>query len=136
MFARDGGVCVCGLDCEALRLAYWAAVCAAHAARERRCLDLPMQVQRIAAGLKLQGELRAIRARLVRLGFRPDAPFWEADHITPLVLGGTSVLANIRTLCRPCHRRATAELRRVLANRPKKRLAIQGEDRRGRRVVL
>lgn len=36
---------------------------------------------------------------------------WEADHIVPVVEGGDSNLENIRTLCIPCHRAATAALR-------------------------
>ena len=36
---------------------------------------------------------------------------WEADHIVAVVEGGDSNLENIRTLCVPCHRRVTAELR-------------------------
>ena len=35
---------------------------------------------------------------------------WEADHVVPLVEGGPHTLANMRTLCVPCHKRATAEL--------------------------
>lgn len=137
VFARDRGVCaLCGCDTEELRVAYYAAICEAHAAHENRCLDLPMQVQKIASALKLQGELRAIDQRLRALGFKPKSHFWEWDHTKPLVLGGGNALGNARTLCRPCHRRVTADLRRVLANRPTKRVAIHGEDRRGRPVVL
>jgi 5-methylcytosine-specific restriction endonuclease McrA len=38
--------------------------------------------------------------------------WWEADHILPVVEGGDSNLENIRTLCIPCHRGETWELRR------------------------
>ena len=37
---------------------------------------------------------------------------WNVDHVVPLSEGGTNELANIRTLCRPCHKAETAELRR------------------------
>lgn len=38
---------------------------------------------------------------------------WDADHIVPVVEGGGECdLDNIRTLCLPCHRAQTAELRR------------------------
>lgn len=37
--------------------------------------------------------------------------WWEADHIVPVVEGGDSNLENIRTLCIPCHRGVTTELR-------------------------
>lgn len=43
---------------------------------------------------------------------------WEADHIVPVVEGGGECgLEGLRTLCRPCHRVVTAELRRRLAFR-------------------
>ena len=44
-------------------------------------------------------------------GVSRSAHRWEADHIRPVVEGGGSCgLDNLRTLCLPCHRRATAEL--------------------------
>ncbi len=37
---------------------------------------------------------------------------WDADHVVPVVEGGGECdLTNIRTLCLPCHRTATAALR-------------------------
>ena len=44
---------------------------------------------------------------------------WDADHILPVAEGGGECdLANIRTLCLVCHRKATAELRdRLRRNR-------------------
>lgn len=40
---------------------------------------------------------------------------WDADHIVPVAEGGGQCdLDNIRTLCLPCHREVTAELRRRL----------------------
>lgn len=36
---------------------------------------------------------------------------WDCDHIVPVVEGGGECgLENLRTLCRPCHKRATAAL--------------------------
>ena len=32
---------------------------------------------------------------------------WEADHIIPLVEGGTHELTNLRTVCIPCHAKET-----------------------------
>lgn len=40
---------------------------------------------------------------------------WEADHAVPICEGGALALHNLRTLCRPCHRRVTRELRARLA---------------------
>lgn len=43
---------------------------------------------------------------------------WDADHIVPVAEGGGECdLANMRTLCLKCHRKATAELRERLAGR-------------------
>lgn len=45
--------------------------------------------------------------------------FWEADHIVPVVEGGTHALENLRTLCVPCHKGQTKLLagRRARARR-------------------
>jgi 5-methylcytosine-specific restriction endonuclease McrA len=40
--------------------------------------------------------------------------WWEADHIVAVAEGGDSNLDNIRTLCIPCHRSVTAQLRQRL----------------------
>ena len=41
---------------------------------------------------------------------------WQADHIVPVIEGGGLCgLDGYRTLCVPCHKRVTAELRRRLA---------------------
>jgi 5-methylcytosine-specific restriction protein A len=85
---RDQGVCAeCGLDCCALE-------------REFRRVKYPERGQRLRA-----------------LGIPPSrTTFWDADHIVPVVEGGGECdLDNYRTLCIPCHRRATAALRRRLA---------------------
>lgn len=57
---------------------------------------------------------RGRRRRCAELGIpyaRLRAP-WDADHIVPVAEGGGECdLANLRTLCLPCHRRVTEELR-------------------------
>ena len=35
--------------------------------------------------------------------------YWTADHIVPLVEGGSWELSNVQTLCRPCDKVKTAE---------------------------
>jgi 5-methylcytosine-specific restriction enzyme A len=43
----------------------------------------------------------------------PRRHLWDADHIIPVAEGGGECdLSNMRTLCLPCHRAATAALRR------------------------
>lgn len=59
------------------------------------------------------------RATLAALGWNGYADLmrslWEADHIVPLAEGGTNTLGNLRTLCVPCHREVTRELRARMA---------------------
>ena len=46
---------------------------------------------------------------------RARRSLWDADHIVPVAEGGGQCdLDNLRTLCLPCHREVTAELRRRL----------------------
>ncbi len=92
VFARDRGVCaVCDADMVAI---YGALKRARGAAR--------------SAGLSVY-EMRTIASR---------RSLWDADHIRPVAEGGGLCdLDNLRTLCVPCHREATAELRRRLRAR-------------------
>lgn len=92
VFARDRGVCaMCAADTVAI---YNALKRARGAAR--------------AAGLSLYG--------MKTLGSRRS--LWDADHIRPVAEGGGQCdVENLRTLCLPCHREATAELRRRLRAR-------------------
>jgi 5-methylcytosine-specific restriction protein A len=42
--------------------------------------------------------------------------WWDADHIVPVIEGGGEcTLENFRTLCIPCHKKVTKELRARLA---------------------
>lgn len=56
------------------------------------------------------------------------ASHWQADHIIPVVEGGGECgLENLRTLCSPCHKQVTKELRQRLkqqrkANQPQQNL--------------
>lgn len=48
---------------------------------------------------------------------------WDADHILPVAEGGGQCdLTNLRTLCLPCHREVTADLRRRLRSAGTSRL--------------
>jgi 5-methylcytosine-specific restriction protein A len=50
---------------------------------------------------------------------RSSSDWWDADHIVPVIEGGGECdLANFRTLCLPCHKKVTRELRhRLVVNR-------------------
>ncbi|MBI1786649.1 MAG: HNH endonuclease [Acidobacteria bacterium] len=86
---RDRGICAaCGVD----TLAEWN-----HLRRMRR-----------------DKRMVALRAWGVRNPRRSS--LWDADHIVPVAEGGGECdLANLRTLCLRCHKRATAELRERLS---------------------
>ena len=93
VFARDRGVCAL---CHADTLAIYAAL-----KRSRG----PTR----AAGLSLYGLATILSRRSL----------WDADHILPVAEGGGQCdLDNLRTLCIPCHKEATANLRRRTASRP------------------
>lgn len=87
IFGRDQGVCaLCGTDTHRLR---------------KRIMRLPF-----ASRMR---ELRALQERgAIHKGRKT---WWEADHIIAVVEGGDSNLENMRTLCIPCHKGVTRQLR-------------------------
>jgi 5-methylcytosine-specific restriction protein A len=86
VFARDRGVCAA---CDADTIAIFAALKRSRGAAR-------------AAGLSLYG-MKSITSR---------RSLWDADHILPVAEGGGQCdLDNLRTLCLPCHREVTAQLR-------------------------
>ncbi len=89
VFARDRGLCaLCATD-----------TVAAYAALKRS------RGTARAQALELWG-MKSITAR---------RSLWDADHIRPVAEGGGQCdLDNLRTLCLPCHREVTADLRRRL----------------------
>lgn len=92
--ARDKGVCaLCRIDCDAIA----------------RSLSPPQSWypinQKRARGVRLLERLWGVRLTGRRT-------FWDMDHTLPLVEGGANALANLRTLCRKCHKRETAALAR------------------------
>ena len=100
VFERDAGLCaLCNLDCGALL----------------------RSTQSLAAA---EGEEKAIQA-LIEKGFNPfraaqavqkGAALWDADHIVAVSQGGGGCgLSGMRTLCAPCHKGQTRDLRRALA---------------------
>jgi 5-methylcytosine-specific restriction endonuclease McrA len=104
VFERDRGVCaICRLDTVGLR---------------RRVMRLPFAER-----------MRELRALLQRGAIaRRRKTWWEADHILAVVEGGDSNLENIRTLCIPCHRAVTKELRARRAGLPVALSPVGGPD--------
>ena len=89
VFARDRGICA---FCQADTLAIYAAL-----KRSRG--------KARAAGLTFY-RMKSISSR---------RSLWDADHIRPVAEGGGQCdLDNLRTLCLPCHREVTAQLRERL----------------------
>jgi 5-methylcytosine-specific restriction endonuclease McrA len=105
---RDHGVCAgCGRDTEAIRkrveerLAPFREYGAAWPAQKR--------------ALRWDGLLQRLKLSAGTCYLRH---LWEADHIVPVVEGGPNTLANLRTLCLPCHK---GETRALAARRAKAR---------------
>lgn len=53
-----------------------------------------------------------VRGRCESCGVALVVGAWESDHVVELADGGTNALENLRILCKPCHKRKTAEKRR------------------------
>lgn len=73
-----------------------------------------------ACGLDTHALRREVRgkgrtAKLRELGFKRRGSLWELDHIVPLIEGGGHELANLQTLCVPCHRAKSAQETRARA---------------------
>ena len=95
VFARDRGVC---------------ALCSTDTAADYAELKRSRGAARSQA-LALWG-MKTVQAR---------RSLWDADHIVPVAEGGGQCdLDNLRTLCLPCHREVTADLRRRLRVPPGK----------------
>ena len=90
VFMRDRGVCaLCATD----TLAQYTVLCRSRGKRQVELLEM--------WGLAHPRVRRSL---------------WDADHIRPVAEGGGQCdLENLRTLCLPCHREVTADLRRRLA---------------------
>jgi len=58
-----------------------------------------------------------------RFGARRTAGYWDADHVTPVVIGGGECgLDGYRILCIPCHKLETALLKKRLASSKNKKV--------------
>lgn len=132
---RDKGVCAeCGFDTDGARARLrhlWLASCdgdrAGQPAARVRALRRKVGAARAAAILDRLSRIasyshRRFAEELRRAGHRPSMSksWWEADHIVPVAEGGGQCgLDGFRTLCIPCHLKATAALRTRLAARRK-----------------
>ena len=116
VFERDLGVCAeCGTNTQALR------------ERLRRFRRLRARPDVVAQAREL---VRGFETAIDVLDERPIVvirrSLWEADHVVPVAEGGGGCgLDNLRTLCIPCHRAATAEL---AGRRAHKRKKTRGDD--------
>jgi 5-methylcytosine-specific restriction endonuclease McrA len=100
VFLRDRGVCAL---CETDAVAAYAGL--------KRSRGRVRQEQ-----LEMWG-LRSVNSR---------RSLWDADHIRPVAEGGGECdLENLRTLCLPCHREVTADLRRRLARATREQARAQ-----------
>lgn len=52
------------------------------------------------------------RGRCESCGIPLASGEWESDHVVEVRDGGTNGIENLRILCKPCHKRKTAERRR------------------------
>lgn len=97
--------------------------------REWHCVSVPAPFNELAAARYELAEALInlwVGSLVAERGY--VRTLWEADHAVPLVEGGDPGPENIRTLCIPCHRRVTRELRARLARarRPQQELPIGG----------
>lgn len=111
VWKRDRGVCaVCGDDTKDHAQRHREEI-AAWRAREPKWELPPPGTPRVS-------DLPAARRAWWDQRPRTRQHFWEADHIVPVCEGGGQCgLENYRTLCLPCHRNATTELRKRIAER-------------------
>jgi 5-methylcytosine-specific restriction endonuclease McrA len=116
VFARDHGICtLCKADTEVLQAEY------------RKMIPRGMHSVK-------DGESPAEKFRIqhgVPIG-RASGDWWDADHITPVIEGGGECgIENYRTLCIPCHVKATRELRARMKERRREEKAVVKDAARG-----
>jgi 5-methylcytosine-specific restriction protein A len=126
---RDKGICAgCGIDCDRERrianetFALWMWLARREAEQQFRSRQLAEPYP--GAGQEYHNihawASRWVTEDIKARGWDLHGHTWEADHIIPVVEGGGQCgLDNYRTLCLPCHKKASAQLakRRALARR-------------------
>lgn len=134
VFEIDEGVCRgCGLDCDATEKRLWGY------STMQKMAPKSSPIQR---GMLAPMELRvALVTSLRSFGFvlSPSKveTLWQADHIVPVVDGGSFLIENLQTLCQVCHKGKTttesamrAKREKLLGKKWKATQAAQGRTRR------
>lgn len=104
-FERDEGVCRgCGLDCDHLEVRLFGY------SSMRKMSPKGSATER---AMRTSFTMRtAFAVELKKFGFVINpahvATLWAADHIVPVVDGGSFGLVNVQTLCNPCHSEKTS----------------------------
>ena len=86
---------------------------------------------------RLYDSIRWRQLRAVKLARSPmceecltmgrDVPATDVDHVVAIANGGGALdLANLRSLCRKCHSRKTAEMDRGFGNARRQRMRVRG----------
>lgn len=146
VYRRDHGICAaCGLDTVWFRQSFrartsllpsgdtgddWEIYCCLRHRRHWRDLNVRPVTRRGRGGLCMFGRQRIVCTCLPCSMRRQasDLSGWDADHIVPLHRGGANEIANLRTLCRACHKRVTAAQAR---DRAAKRRLLTEESSNG-----
>ena len=109
---RDKGICAaCGCDSNSAYKAWRATATECHRL-ESWFANREMRGQIDWKEFKRSRETLRKRISPPNPGWTPGRQSgWDADHILQVVRGGGSCgIENLRTLCHPCHKRATAKL--------------------------
>lgn len=118
---RDKGVCSkCLVDTEAIESEGLILLCRLHESRTGQ-LHTPRRMRYIslvafAVDKQHSDWLSYCERYRLKPGHDPTRTLWHMDHVKPVVEGGGECgLENLRTLCIPCHKEETAQLRKRMA---------------------
>jgi len=119
VFERDRGVChECGLDCKALKLAWWPGCWTQYQLVTYPEPHHEWRTIRSRFNFARPGPGRELRAELTEQGFHNmNRDLWEAHHVVARADGGSNHPDNLVTLCLRCHKAHTARQARDRADR-------------------
>lgn len=128
VWERDAGICdICGINAEAVRAEYFGKL-----SKLRKDIDnLYWGDEDGNVDHKAISKHRKEQEKLLQKTYTDKGwnirigRWWEVDHILPVTEGGgpdewgrsRDYLENLRTLCVPCHKKVTKELRKRLAEK-------------------